>query len=78
MSKRITLTDFEIEQIVVALKQLRNEGNGIYQVTVVGRHWYDDLVSKFVKSKSQHPRSVETLNVSGNGDKSSIAQRGKS
>lgn len=71
MSIRITLTDFEIEQLVSGLAELRSQGNGSYEVTKVGRNWYDKLIDKL---NGQHPRSVETLGVSGDGDKASIAQ----
>jgi hypothetical protein len=70
MSKRITLADFEIEQIVSGLTRLRNEPGLNYEVTKVGQRWYDRLI---VKLKDQHPRSVETLGVSGHGDVDSVA-----
>lgn len=65
MSKRITLTDFETTQIIKALESLRDETNLSYQVVAVGKRFYGQLITKL---KSQHPRSVETLGVSGAGD----------
>lgn len=49
MSKRVTLTDFEIKQIISGLTQLRNQSNGAYAVTQVGRRWYDALIEKLTK-----------------------------
>lgn len=69
MSKRVTLTDFEIEQIVSGLRVLCNETALVYEVARVGKRFYNELISKL---ESQHPRSVETLGVSGNGDTKSI------
>lgn len=74
MSKRIILTDFEIEQIICSLIAHKDESGMSYQVIKVGRHFYDQLIAKL---KSQHPRSVETLEVSGNDDKTSVAQETK-
>lgn len=73
MSKRITLTDLEIEQIAKGLRNLRDACGLQYEVINVGKHFYNQIISKL---ESQHPRSVETLGVSGNGDKSSIAESG--
>jgi len=46
MSKRVTLTDFEIEQIVSALNTLRGESSLGYEVIKVGQRWYDRLIKK--------------------------------
>lgn len=70
MSKRVTLTDFEVEQIVSGLTKLRSEPGLNYEVTKVGQRCYDRLIAKL---KDQHPRSVETLGVSGHDDADSIA-----
>ncbi|HEU5187083.1 MAG TPA: hypothetical protein VFT87_01125 [Candidatus Saccharimonadales bacterium] len=72
MSKRVTLTDYEIEQIVIALTRESKEGIDYHQVVKIGRHFYDQLIAKL---KGQHPRSVETLGVSGNGDDKSIPRK---
>jgi hypothetical protein len=47
MSKRVTLSDVEIEEIVTALQVLGNQGNVYaYEVTKVGRRFYDRLIAK--------------------------------
>jgi hypothetical protein len=46
MSKRVTLTDFEIEQIVSALNTLKGQSSLSYEVTRVGQRWYDRLIKK--------------------------------
>lgn len=46
MSKRITLSDFEVEQIVSALTKLRNEPSLTYEVTQAGQRYYDQLIAK--------------------------------
>ena len=46
MSKRITLTDFEIEQIVVSLNYAINQIDRNYQVIEVGKHTLQSLVNK--------------------------------
>lgn len=47
MSKRITLTDFEIEQIAESLKSHRDATNLDYQVIKVGKVFYNELLKKF-------------------------------
>lgn len=70
MSKRVTLTDFEIEQIVKGLTSLNKQITLDYEVIRVGQRFYNLLIDKL---KDQHPRSVETLGVSGHGDESIIS-----
>jgi len=75
MSKRITFTDFEVEQLIKGLEHMCKETSLGYEVVNVGKRFYAQLIKKL---KNQHPRSVEILNVSGNGDANSVAQKGKS
>jgi len=46
MSKRITLTDYEIEQIVASLNTAINTPAWDYQVIEVGKHTLQSLVNK--------------------------------
>lgn len=71
MSKRITLTDFEIEQLVKGLKYLREQSGLRYEVIKVGQRFYDELIAKL---EDRHRRSVETLGLSGHGDTNSIPE----
>jgi hypothetical protein len=50
MSKRITLTDFEIEQIISALDRLKNETLLSYEVIKVGQRWYGVLIEKLKRN----------------------------
>jgi len=52
MSKRVSLTDFEIEQIVNALDPLSKEPSYTYQVTVCGQDFYAKLIEKLQKAKA--------------------------
>jgi hypothetical protein len=49
MSKRVTLTDFEIEQLINGLTTLRNETGFQHEVIKVGQRWYDALITKLSK-----------------------------
>lgn len=61
MSKRITLTDIEAEYILKEVEDdLKYCGSSVME-----RRSLEALQAKL---KSQHPRSVETLGVSGDGD----------
>lgn len=53
MSKRITLTDFEIQQIVDALKKLQAEPAIKYAVTSAGIKLYDTIIEKLQPSVSK-------------------------
>lgn len=46
MSKRITFTDFEIEQIVKGLTELQNTTGLDYEVIKVGKRFYQKLIDK--------------------------------
>ena len=46
MSKRVTLTDFEIEQIIEGLTALKHQTPLNYQVIKVGRRFYEQLICK--------------------------------
>lgn len=67
MSRRITLTGIEAEYI---LKEVEDDLK--YSSSVMEKRSLEALQTKL---KSQHPRSVETLGVSGNGDSESIARK---
>lgn len=74
MSKRVTLNDDDITLIMQALKLLEDKSDSLPntypEYGLAARQRFQSLKEKL---KSQHPRSVETLGVSGNGDTSSIA-----
>lgn len=63
MSKRITLTDFEIEQITEALKELSKQPSLRYEVTKAGQRLYDQLIAKLKTeplSQKVSPSSAES------------------
>lgn len=60
MSKRVTLTDFEIQQIINGLTELRNQPILKYEVVRVGQRWYDRLIRKLEpKIEPPTPTKVE-------------------
>lgn len=46
MSTRVTLTDFEIEQLVKGLESLSNQTSLDYEVITVGKRFYKNLIFK--------------------------------
>lgn len=53
MSKRITLTDFEIEQIVKSLESNRDATTIDYEVVNVGKRFYNELINKLLAPTSK-------------------------
>lgn len=51
MSRRITLTDFETEQIVLALTSIANQVNLDYQVILCGKAFYQRLINRLQPPK---------------------------
>lgn len=58
MSKRIILTDFEIEQLVHGLKKLKDETSIPYEVIKVGKRFYEGLIEKLQPSQSKDKSDV--------------------
>ncbi len=52
MSKRITFTDFEIQQLVEGLQRLRSETALNYEVIKVGQRFYQKLIDKLRGNQS--------------------------
>lgn len=55
MSKRVTLTDFEMEQIIRGLQELRDQTFMSYEVVRVGKAVYNDLIAKLPAKESKRP-----------------------
>lgn len=53
MSIRITLTDFEVKQIIDGLTSLRNETALSYSVIKVGQNFYDELIKRLKDDKDE-------------------------
>lgn len=53
MGKRITLSDFEIEQIVKALEAHQNATTLDYEVIAVGKRWYSALIYKLTNKDNE-------------------------
>lgn len=51
MSKRVTLTDFEIEQIINGLEELKGAAAVQYEVVRVGKRFYDQIIAKLQPPK---------------------------
>jgi hypothetical protein len=74
MSKRVTLNDDDIELLEALLNKSINFIKPYNATELFANQRKQQLLNKL---KSQHPRSVEALGVSGNG-KTSIPQKGQS
>jgi hypothetical protein len=61
MSKRITLTDFEVEQIINGLTTLRDATSLHYQVIKVGQRFYDILIAKLKTEPSTTKASASSV-----------------
>jgi len=62
MSKRITFTDFEIEQLTKGLEQLIKDSPGInYEVVNVGRRFYNQLINKLKTEPSSQKVSSSSV-----------------
>jgi hypothetical protein len=65
MSKRITLTDFEVEQILRALEVLRDDTPTVrYEVVFVGQRFYNKLIDKLKTEPSISKASAGSVKQS--------------
>lgn len=75
MSKRITLSDFDIEQIVAALTVLRDESGLSYEVIRVGQRYYDRLIEKLKNDHFQASAKSEPVLGQAPGRESIVSQK---
>lgn len=67
MSKRITLTNFEIEQLICGLKALRNATNLDYEVVKVGKRFYTELIKKLELPNTSDKAEVSRAGIGEKG-----------